>query len=137
MSNQQAMINYLYQAHDKGAILTQIDAQPSKMAHYTANLSLKNAVALVENDSKMRLYPYNSPHSGLIILISNNVENSIPKLTVNNKIEHLQLIRTIGAKFFLDGEETTAKKAIKFVKRNSNVNVASTITPPIVQIRSI
>lgn len=135
-ANQQAMIDFLKKVDGSEVIFTHVDAQKGKYASYHANLSLNEAVKLIEQDSKMRLYPTHNSYSGLVILISNNVENMIPKLTANNKVEHIQHLRIIAAKYYLNGEELTAKKAIKYVKRNPNVQIESTITPPTVNIQT-
>ncbi|WP_157662571.1 M56 family metallopeptidase [Winogradskyella sp. PC-19] len=135
-TNQQAMINYLKKIDGPDVIFTQIDAKPNKIPHYNTHLSLNEATSLIEKDSRMRLYPYNSPHSGFIVLISNNVENTIPKLTKNNRIEYIRAISSIGAKFYLDNKEIDFKKAKRILKKNPQATMASTITPPVVNIRT-
>jgi len=75
------MINFLINAKNKGALLTQIDSKPSQIPSYYTHLTLEKATSLIKNDSKMRIYPYNDRYAGHIVIISNNVENSISKLT--------------------------------------------------------
>ncbi|BAO75988.1 hypothetical protein [Winogradskyella sp. PG-2] len=135
--NQQVMIDFLIKANNKGAILTQVDAQPAKVPFYNTHLTLDKAISLIKNNSKMRLYPYNRPHSGYIVLISNNIENTIPILTSNNRIDHFNVISSIGAKFYLNSEEINLSKAKRFIKRNPKAEVISSVNPPIVKINTI
>jgi len=135
-TNQQEMIEYLKDANSKGAILTHVNAKPSEFAFYDTHLSLDFAIKLIKDDSKMRLYPFNSPHSGLVILISNNIENTIPKLSSENRMEHIRSLYVIGAKFYVNKNEVEFKKAQRFLKKNRNTKITSTITPPVVHMSS-
>ena len=82
-------------------------------------MSLSEAIELIENDSSMNLYPYNSPHSGLIVLISNNAKNILPKLTSNNRIEYLNVISSLGSKFYVNEKEVNLKTAKRFIRKKS------------------
>jgi len=135
-NNQQEMIDYLKDANSRGAILTQIDAKPSEIPFYNARLSLDSAIKLIKDDPNMRLYPTNRRPVGFVVLISNNVENMIPKLSSENRIKHISSLMIIGAKFYVNEEEVNFKKARKFLKKNKNAKINSTTTPPIVRINT-
>jgi hypothetical protein len=135
--NQQVMIDFLTDANNKGAILTQVDAQPSKLASYHTHLKLDKAISLIKNDPKMKLYPYNSPHGYYVVLISNNIENTIPKLTAQNRFKHISALTVIGAKFYLEDKSINFKEAKRFIKRNPKAKIVSSVNPPYVKINSI
>ncbi len=125
-------INFLIHAEKLGAMFTHIDAS-YQHSLYHSNISLNEAIELVKNDTKMQLYPKNDRY-GTFVLLSNNIENNIPKLTSNNKVKHFRALNVIGARYYLNNIEVTLKEAIRFVRKNQNVMVTSTINPPVVKI---
>lgn len=136
-NNQQALIDYLAREKNHGAILTHVDAQPSKLPFYDTHLTLDEASEHINKNPDMRLYPYNSPSGNYVVLISNNIENIIPKLNNTNKIEHLNMIGSIGAQFFVGDERVSLDKAKRFVRKNQSATISSTINPPVVKINSL
>ena len=123
--------------------LDQIQRMAKKKATFYYNgkkVTAEKAMQITKKNSKhLKLRTINGDSKKPIVYITDqpHIENKeMPKPTASNIINHIKVMNRHGSKFYLDNTQVTYKEALKYVRKNKDANVRSSLDTHVVIIES-